>query len=317
MNKFRVSLPLDESGFLGRECPSEKCRGYFKIKPGTGLPGNSKIHCPYCGFTAEINDFTTEDQIRYAKSLAIREISKEIVKELKKLEFDSRPTGPLGIGISLKVKPARPLPIFRYREKSLETSITCSSCGLGYAVFGVFAFCPDCGQHNSLQILSQNHDIILRMLDIAANAENEVSQWLIGNALEDCVSSFDGFGRRVCYVYRNSSSNPKKALEVSFQNLEKAKEKIIELFGIDLSNGVNNDEWQMAKRAFQKRHLLAHRMGVIDEEYVRKSGDISARVGRKVIISEEEIRQLIEVLGKLTTYFVNELAATLSKPKEN
>jgi len=31
------------------------------------------------------------------------------------------------------------------------------------------------------------------------------------------------------------------------------------------------DEWERASRVFQKRHLLSHKMGVIDEEYVQKA----------------------------------------------
>jgi len=36
-NQFQISLPLDEEGYLGRECPNTDCERYFKIKPGTGL----------------------------------------------------------------------------------------------------------------------------------------------------------------------------------------------------------------------------------------------------------------------------------------
>ena len=34
-------------------------------------------------------------------------------------------------------------------------------------------------------------------------------------------------------------------------------------------------------RSFQKRHLLAHRMGIVDEEYLKKTGDTRAKVGRE------------------------------------
>ena len=43
-------------------------------------------------------------------------------------------------------------------EKQLETEVVCVNCTLRYSVYGVFAFCPDCGQHNSLQILDKNLD---------------------------------------------------------------------------------------------------------------------------------------------------------------
>ena len=46
-NRVQVTIPKDEEGYLGRECPQSDCEGYFKIKPGTGLSGeNLPCHCP-------------------------------------------------------------------------------------------------------------------------------------------------------------------------------------------------------------------------------------------------------------------------------
>jgi len=33
--RLKVTLPTDDEGMVGRECP--QCKQYFKIKPGTGL----------------------------------------------------------------------------------------------------------------------------------------------------------------------------------------------------------------------------------------------------------------------------------------
>ena len=40
-------------------------------------------------------------------------------------------------------------------------------------------------------------------------------------------------------------------------------------------------------------------MGVIDEEYVRKSGDVQAVTGRKINVDPEEVRELVRIIGKL------------------
>jgi hypothetical protein len=138
-----VSIQPDVEGFTGRECPNSACKGYFKVMFGTGLKGeNLPCHCPYCGHTASHSEFWTKEQIEYAQSVALGRITDAIHKDLKKLEFDIKPQGAFGIGISIKVEPGRPHPIRWYREKALETHIECSSCTLKYAVFGVFAFCP-------------------------------------------------------------------------------------------------------------------------------------------------------------------------------
>lgn len=43
--RLRVSLPVDNQGMLGRECPS--CNKYFNIKPGTGINDISTTICPF------------------------------------------------------------------------------------------------------------------------------------------------------------------------------------------------------------------------------------------------------------------------------
>jgi hypothetical protein len=307
----KISNPIqaDENGFTGRECPQSDCEGYFKIEFGTGLKGdNLPCHCPYCGHTAGHDQFWTKEQIEYAKSVAMRQITDALHKDLKNLEFDHKPKGGFGIGISMKFKPGMPTPIHYYREKQLETEVVCSTCTLRYAVYGVFAFCPDCGQHNSVQILDKNLEVVRKMLEMAAASERELSERLIENALEDCISAFDGFGREICRAHAKASTDPEKVAKISFQNLEGARQSIDTLFRFDLADGLTEDEWKGAIRAFQKRHLLSHKMGVVDAEYVRKSGDAGAVVGRKVSIPSEEVRTLVQVIGKLGQYLSAALA---------
>ena len=125
----------------------------------------------------------------------MRRISDAIRKDLKSLEFSQKPRGPFGIGLSMKVKTGPPLPIHHYREKELETTVVCTNCTLRYAVYGAFAFCPDCGQHNSQQILRANLEVVRKMLVLAESHDGDLRVKLIENALEDCVSAFDAFGR--------------------------------------------------------------------------------------------------------------------------
>lgn len=307
-DSFSIPIKPDEDGFTGRECPNPNCKGYFKIEFGTGLKGERlPCHCPYCGHTAGHDQFFTKEQIEYAKSVAIREITDAIHKDLKKMEFHHKPRGAFGIGISLKVEPGRPMPIRYYREKQLETEVVCASCTLRYSVYGVFAFCPDCGQHNSLQILDKNLEVVGKMLDLAAIAEKEVAQRIIENALEDCVSAFDGFAREICRVYRENAANPSRVDRLSFQDLERAKSTVLGMFGVDLSAYLSPDEWQWAVRAFQKRHLIAHKMGVVDQQYIARSNDTQAVVGRKIGIGADEVRGLLQIISKLARGLSNDL----------
>lgn len=308
------SLPRDEDGFTGRECPEPACEGYFKIELGTGLKGKGlPCHCAYCGHSAGHDQFHTKEQIKYAKSLAMRKITDAIHRDLKGLEFNHKPMGAFGIGLSLKVKRGQPVPIHRYREEQLETEVVCAGCTLRYSVYGVFAFCPDCGRHNSLQILEKNFELIGKMLDIARGTGSEVAEKLTENALEDCVSAFDGFGRELCRVYANAARNPAKVVKTSFQNLDGARSTVADQFGVDLSAFVTPDEWQAATQGFQQRHVVAHKMGVVDDEYIEKTGDKNAIVGRKIVVNADEVRLLTQIMSSLAA----RLAAALQDLEKN
>jgi hypothetical protein len=291
-NQVRVPIESDDDGYLGRECPEDTCLGYFKITPGTGITGPAPCHCPYCGHSGDSNTFFTQEQIEYAQSVALRQFTDALHKDLKGMEFDHKPSGGFGIGISLKVTQGPRHPIQYYREKQLETHVICDNCTLRYAIYGVFGWCPDCGIHNSVQILTKNLELAKKELALAETAERELADHLIGDALENVVSAFDGFGRVICR---------KRGIEVRFQNLSGARRNVIEKFGFDFADGLTLDEWEFICRTFQKRHLLSHNMGVIDEDYILKANDPSATVGRKIRVTHEEVRAsvaIVEALGK-------------------
>ena len=83
----------------------------------------------------------------------------------------------------------------------------------------MFGWCPDCGVHDSLQILAKNLELARKEHALAGSVDKELADHLIGDALENVVSAFDGFGRETCL---------KKGLTIQFQNLSAAKRKVLE-----------------------------------------------------------------------------------------
>ncbi|WP_425399082.1 hypothetical protein [Aeoliella sp.] len=297
-SNFSVSIPTDEEGYLGRECP--ECESYFKITPGTGLENVTACVCPYCGHKAEQSDFATAQQLEYAKSVVLQQVMGAVTKDLKGIarSFNRKSSGGL-LSLKMDVR-SKPSTIQYYVEKELETKVQCAACSLQYTIYGVFGFCPDCGVHNSLQILEKNLELARKELELATTAEDtELQQHLVGDALENAVSSFDGFGRAEVGTYADRSSNSKKATAISFQNLTTAEEALQALFGFSLHSTVSADEWKLLVRCFQKRHLLAHKMGVVDEKYMKVTGDTNAVVGRKVVMGSQEVSKLLEAVAKL------------------
>jgi hypothetical protein len=208
----------------------------------------------------------------------------KFISKLKAIERRPNPRGFISIGITVR---GNPTPIVYYSESELEERITCSECTLEYTIYGIFGFCPDCGAHNSLQIANANLDLVLKTLTLAVMTPAEVTPKLIENALEDAVSCFDGFGREQC------SNQPFK---VSFQAIDTAQQKLHRESGLDISSGLTVDQWRFVCVQFQKRHLLAHKMEVIDSEYVLRTGCSEDLVGRKVVVSSDDVRNLVSNL---------------------
>lgn len=289
--KFSVNIEADEAGYTGRECP--ECEKYFKIKFGTGLPEATDCHCPYCNHINSQDEFWTKQQIEYAQSVALNKISGDLLKSMKKMEMKTKRNQLISIGIEVK---GRPMPITYYLEKELEEKVACNSCTLEYTIYGAFGFCPDCGVHNSKQIVESNFDLILKILDLASGTDSNIKSKLIENALEDCISAFDGYAREHCSgIYK----------KMSFQNIEAAQKKLLTDRGVDISKGIEADQWSFTIKQFQKRHLLAHNMGVIDKEYIKKTNGSPSADGKKVSITEEDVRILIANLQVISGNLFN------------
>jgi hypothetical protein len=312
----RMWIPFrpDEEGFIGRECPEPECEGYFKVKPGTGLSGEDlDCHCPYCGFTNEYDAFTTEDQFKYAQSTAVKQFQDALRKDMKEWDRQLRRTTRRSF-VQLKAHyKGRPHPIHYYREQQLETKVACEACTLEYAIYGVFAYCPDCGTHNSLQILNHNLDLAEREIALAGTeSDPDFADYLVADALENAVSAFDGFGRETCGVHAASASDPGKAQNISFQNLKGADRRLQNLFGFNLAAGLASDDREFVCRCFQKRHLFVHKAGVVDQAYLNATGDPNAVLGRKIPIAADDVTCLIRHLRQLGSFLVTELSGRKS-----
>jgi hypothetical protein len=190
----------------------------------------------------------------------------------------------------MKVSRSAPQPIRYYRERELETHVVCDHCTLRYSIYGVFAWCPDCGVHNSLQILTKNLELAGKEVTLAASVDKELADHLVGDALENVVSAINGFGRESC---------ARKGADIQFQNLVSAGRRVLDVFAVDFADVLSPSDWHHSCRVFQKRHLLAHRMGVVDAEYIQRANDASAVVGRRVAIGPEEVTSAIAIVDAL------------------
>jgi hypothetical protein len=61
-DRFRVTIPLDEHGFFGRECPL--CNRTFLVSKESynPLPDDLRLWCVYCGHDDDHSEFMTSQQ---------------------------------------------------------------------------------------------------------------------------------------------------------------------------------------------------------------------------------------------------------------
>jgi rubrerythrin/plasmid maintenance system killer protein len=310
---YTVKFSNDEDGFFGRECPEDSCKGYFKIEIGTGLKGEElPCHCPYCGHTGSHDTFWTPDQIELAKSAAMREFQGELDKMFKKA---FKPTSSKKSLITFKYKPGRRIPLHRYSEKELETIVICSECGLRYAVYGVYAYCPDCGAHNSYQIFEANMELVRKSLDLATTIDDEaLSSQLISDALENIVSYFDAYGREQLRIHASEANSD--VSRMNCQNLNKLDDNLNSKFSIRLSTSLVGEEWSALNRGFQKRHVISHKGGVIDQQFIDSTSEPQSMLGHKVTLTTEEVHELSTIAQKAALGLKNALDSKI-QPEDN
>lgn len=305
MNRqIKVRFPTDEHGLTGRECPS--CRGYFKVKTGTGLP-TSECICPYCGEKANHDQFFTQAQIEYAKSVAVREV---LGPELRKLErtFKDLERSTRGGLIQIKVRTSGfDFPLKYYREKELETHVTCDNCGLEFAVYGVFANCPDCARLNALVIFNKSMEVAKKTLNLINSIdqkEKSLIEATLEGALSGGISSFDAFGKALRIKYPEKLPSKPKNL---FQNIPALSEGIKKLLGISLSDLIGKNEYEFLLKYFQVRHIYEHNMGVVDDDFVRNIPSLRHLKGRKFLLEKDEIGKFLDLLKDLGNKLMNSL----------
>ena len=295
--EITVTLEPDDHGMIGRQCPSDNCGLYFKLRLGTG--GNAEsIICPYCRVEEHLSSFSTTDQLEYARSVAVRDMLDPLLKGFKgNIERINRrqPRGMIQLRFSVDYKP---ISIHRYVERKLETEVSCDNCSLEFSVFGVFASCPCCGQLNSLKVMLGSLETAKRKLLLSEDptVDVELRQDFVKDALTGSVSAFDAFGKAHAKSHQNLFSDSKRNL---FQDIE-ALDVYLRSQGIpSLDTIIGVLAWDELKWFFQARHAYVHNAGVIDERFTSRQPALAYMQGRILPLESERIAQNIDVLASL------------------
>lgn len=306
---FRISIPLDDHGYLGRECPD--CEQLFRILGDDyeALPDDVRLWCVYCGNVDDPTEFVTSQQMERALRVA-GDVGVQMVGEALDEAFGSlagRHQHGL-LRITYRSQPFFPDPLPGITEEEMIRERSCGSCGLHYAVFGEHRFCPVCGPltasvaaQDALAAEEGRLAVLELIPETARGALRE--QGVYDRAYVDVVKSVVGviealaraeFTRRVV----NASEALRGRGGSVFQRLEDVADLFRDHLGVDLRTGMG-DDWQSLLVLWAGRHLHTHRDGLIDQRYLSAATDSAQRVGQRLRISEADARRAIDLGRRL------------------
>jgi hypothetical protein len=285
-----VFIGSDREGFFGRKCPN--CKGYFR----TTIPADP-CHCSYCGFISPSIKFMTDAQQQYINSYVNNFV--QMIKTHKNVTIDLDE-----IANGVKSNESK---LF-YSENRQQTLTECDICKCEYDILGTFGFCPSCGKRNSLQILMRSLNNLSEKIEkpIYPEQEREKRDTEWKNIVVSTVSEFDGFGNDIkqqllkipCTIRRK-----KETEQISFQNLLSAHKSLLENWGVDLFEGISEEDSKFILKMFQKRHLCVHRSGIVDQEYFDKTGDKSLQIGQKIRVRSNEAKRFVSLITNIGNNF--------------
>lgn len=291
----------------------KSCRFTFKVKEEDwrNLFKDDAVYCPLCRHEANANSWWTTEQLEHAKRRAKKVLESRIGRALDTdaMEFNRKQPINSFIKMSMKVSGFKPYPLLLPipAKELMERKIQCDKCSARYSVIGSAYFCPCCG-HNSVErtfddsiekILAKigNTKIFRKAFaEIGKKDKGEVTvRSLIESALSDGVTAF----QKLSEEFYSKMPNTPSALFNVFQRIEDGSRLWKDACGKGYEDWLTPAEMIDLNLLFQKRHLLVHKDGIVDDKYLQKTGDNSYKVGQRIVIKDSDARRLVELVTKL------------------
>jgi len=312
--RIPVSLPLDEKGYIDRRCPAELCAASFKVlfEDWRNLVRDEIVYCPICRHEAISTEWNTEEQKEYLAKLGIEHIKRAIGSTLSQDAQSFNRLQPKGgfIKLSLSVKPSASMIILPIEAaEAMEQCFVCESCGCKYASVGAAFFCPACGYNSAITTFDNAVETVLRTMSTLAEIKESVGKNFSSDAAQDVERQIieSGFCRLVSSFERFAEATFTRLPNVTqfilrknvFQNLSESSRLWHQATGKSYEDMLTDDELKDLSRLFQQRHLLTHEEGIVDQEYITKTNDITYSVGQRLIIRETAVRRLADLIVKV------------------
>ncbi len=284
-------IQSDEQGMWGRNCPA--CERYFRT---THIFGMSV--CPYCVESAPSLTFISKAQRLYIAA-----------------SYDAFARAMLtGQNTTLDLADVTDAtPAWHYSEVKQQTHFRCQTdgCEVETDILGIYGYCPGCGHTNARTAFN---DAMTRMLTrwdqtdknvTDRNARGEVWEELTTKSVTEFETLAKHLRRRLL-TFPITRARRRQLEELNFQSPLQVDEALRQWFdiGVIAWNGnskippraVKQMELPFITKMLQRRHILIHNSGVVDDDYLKLSGDGQAQLHERIRISSRDARHFVEVV---------------------
>ena len=293
-------IQSDEQGMWGRNCPF--CQKYFRTNHVMGI-----TCCPYCANEESGLAFVSKDQRTYITACYDAFARAYIQKKSTAVDFADI---------------TDQTPAWHYSEEKQQFHFKCAEkdCGAETDILGEYGYCPRCGRTNGRKLFTEKmNKMLARVEDTEKTVSEPQPQGGIWEEMtKNCVSDFEALAnhlRTKLLRFPMTANRRKNVEELSFQRPLQADESLEQWFDIGLLEWAGDEttpkrkmspsESQFVTKMLQKRHILMHKGGIVDDDYLARSGDTDVRLGERIGVRGWEVKRFVECLRMMGATFLD------------
>ncbi len=279
-----VYMISDREGMFGKLCPS--CKSYFREDSA----GAISLTCPYCLDSNSSLEFFTQNQLKYIELYCQTYCDSINQEKTLEINIDS---------LINELPQNRPAWIYDERQQNL---FECSNCKCRYDILGEYSCCPTCRELNFEQIFSTKFEAMKNeFTSTKKNVKDRHDREAKWEELTKCVSEFESMGNELKkYLIKFPATQKRKSMigQLSFQNILKTSVLLRKWLDIEMLKDISEQDGVFLNKMFNRRHILTHNAGRVDDEYLRNTEDTSVRLNQVLRIRSNEINRLLPLVEK-------------------
>lgn len=287
-------IQSDDQRMWGRNCPA--CEKYFR----TNHIFNMSV-CPYCAEAAPSLTFISKAQRVYIAACY----------DAFARAFLTHQSTSLDVAAITDHTPA-----WHYSEEKQQLHFKCTAegCSAETDILGRYGFCPRCGRTNSRLAFK---DLMSRMMTRWDETDKGVpdrdSRRQVWEDLTvRSITEFETLAkhlRRKLLTFPMTHRRRQQLEALNFQGPLQADESLRQWFDISIlqwrgdvntpARAVEQSELPFITKMIQRRHILIHNGGMVDEGYLRLSGDTQAQLHEQIRVRSNEAKRFAELISEM------------------